>query len=276
MTTLTFPFIVSVISAAVSGIFAGIVLKSWLEKRRPHLLAWGIGLALYTLGSFSQVVLALVWSPIFFGLWYWSGALVTAPWLGQGTAYLLIRRGNIARNLNMALVLVSLMTLPWTLFLTPMNGAAWHPGADITQIYREVKDANGTVTQPGIMPASSAGTVRVFAPIMNIWGTLLLVGGAIYSAWLFRRKNIMRNRVVGNWLIAAGGLFPAFAGALVSLGNPAYQYIGVMIGAILIFAGYWLATNVPEDARLPSHRTSLTGAPAAAGDSEAASEQAKG
>lgn len=246
-----FAFIVSVISTLVSGIFTAVVLRRWLTGRRPYNLAWGIGLALYTLGSFSQVVLALVWSPIFFGLWYWSGALTTAPWLGQGTAFLLIRRGNIARNLQMALLLVSLMTLPWTLFLTPMNGVAWHPGADVTVIYREVKDASGTVIQPGIMPASSAGTVRVFAPVMNVWGTLLLVGGAIYSAWLFRRKNILRNRVVGNWLIAAGGLFPAFAGALVSLGNPAYQYIGVMIGAILIFAGFWIATSTPEESPTP-------------------------
>ena len=46
-----------------------------------------------------NVVLALTWSPIFFGLWYWSGALMVAAWLGQGTAYLLIRRGSIARTI---------------------------------------------------------------------------------------------------------------------------------------------------------------------------------
>lgn len=94
------PFIFSVVSALITGIFSVIVLKRWYEKRRPHLLAWGVGLSLYFLGTFCQVVLALVWSPFFFALWYWSGALMVAPALGQGTAYLLIRRGSIARNMQ--------------------------------------------------------------------------------------------------------------------------------------------------------------------------------
>lgn len=251
MDTLAFPFIVSVISSLTTGIFAFIVLKRWSEKRRPHLLAWGIGLVLYFLGTFSQVLLAFFWSPFFFGLWYWSGALMVAPWLGQGTAYLLIRRGSIARNMQMALVLVGVMTLPWTLFLTPFNAEAWHPGADMTAIYRDQVDDNGVVIQAGIMPGSARGTVRFFSPIMNVWGTLLLVGGALYSARLFRKKQIMRNRVVGNWLIAAGGLLPAFGGALIRLGDPSFKYFGEMGGALLIFIGFIITTNIPEDAKLP-------------------------
>jgi hypothetical protein len=97
------------------------------------------------------------------------------------------------------------------------------------------------------MAGSARGTVRFFSPIMNVWGTVALVGGAIYSAWIFRRKNIMRNRVVGNWLIAAGGLLPALGGALIRLGDPSFKYLGEMLGAILIFAGFWLATNAPDD-----------------------------
>lgn len=50
----------------------------------------------------------------------------------------------------------------------------------------------------------------------------------------------MRNRVVGNWLIAFGGLLPALGGALIRLGDPSFKYIGEMLGAILIFWGFWL------------------------------------
>jgi len=57
----------------------------------------------------------------------------------------------------------------------------------------------------------------------------------------------MRNRVVVNWLIAAGGLLPALGGALIRLGDPSYKYLGEMLGAILIFWGYWLATHVVEE-----------------------------
>jgi hypothetical protein len=247
MQSLSLAFILSVISTAVSGVFAFAVLRRWWEIRRPHLFAWGFGLALYFVGSLAQVVLALTWSPLFFALWYWCGALMVAPWLGQGTVYLLVRRGNIARNIQMALILVGIMTLPWTLFLTPFNANAWYPGADVTTIYRDQVAPNGEVIHEGIMSGSSRGTVRFFSPIMNVWGTVALVGGAIYSAWIFRRKNIMRNRVVGNWLIAAGGLLPALGGALIRLGDPSFQYIGAMLGAILIFIGYRMATSVPDD-----------------------------
>ncbi len=248
---LSLPFVMSVISAAVTGAFAFIVLRRWWEKRRPHLLAWGIGLTMYFVGTLAQVVLALTWSPLFFALWYWCGALMVAAWLGQGTVYLLIRRGSIARNIQMALILVGVMTLPWTLFLTPFNADAWYPGADMTQIYRDEVAPDGTVIREGIMSGSARGTVRFFSPIMNVWGTVALVGGAIYSAYLFRRKQIMRNRVVGNWLIAAGGLLPALGGALIRLGDPSFKYTGELLGAVLIFIGFWLATNHAEEEAAP-------------------------
>jgi len=233
-------FVLSVISTIISGTFAFIVLRDWYKKRRPHLLAWGIGLLMYFFGTLSQVILSLWWSPFFFGLWYWSGALMVAPWLGQGTAYLLIRRGSIARNIQMALWLVGIMTLPWALFFTPMDSTKWFVGADMTTIYKDIMgDGRG---------------VRFFSPIMNVWGTILLVGGALYSARLFRRKQIMRNRVIGNWFIAAGGILPAAAGALIRLGDPSFKYLGEMGGVILIFIGFWIATNVPEDAHIPKHK----------------------
>jgi hypothetical protein len=248
MPPLSTSLIFSLITALVSGTFAAIVLRRWFEKRRPHLLAWGIGLVFYFIGAFSQVVLALVWSPLFFGLWYWTGALMVAPTLGQGTVYLLVRRGSIARNISMLLVLIGIMTLPWTLFLTPFNADAWRPGTDITAIFRDVTDASGAVIQPGIMSGRASGTVRAFSPVMNVWGTVALAGGALYSAYLFRRKQIMRNRVVGNWLIAAGALLPALSGALIRLEMPELKYAGEMLGVILIFAGFTLATNAPDDA----------------------------
>lgn len=259
---LSLPLILSAITALTSAVFAVIVFRRWLDKRRPHLLAWAIGLALYFLGSLSQVVLTLTWSPIFFGLWYWSGALMVAAWLGQGTVYLLLRRGNIARNIQMALILVGLMTLPWTLFLTPFNESAWQPGTDMTQIYRDEVDATGNVIREGIMSGSARGSVRFFSPIMNVWGTVALVGGALYSAYLFRRKQIMRNRVVGNWLIAAGGLLPALGGALIRLGVPELKYLGEMFGVILIFWGFWLATHAVDADDSPQARPHA----AAAGD----------
>ena len=247
MDFLTIPFVLSAVSSLVAGIFTVLVLRRWRIGRKNHTLAWGIGLLMFFLGTFSQVVLTITWSPFFFGLWYWAGALMVAPWLGQGTAYLLIRRGNTARNLQMALILVGVMTLPWTLFLTEFNADAWQPGSDMTEIYRDFTDDDSNVIRAGIMQGSARGSVRFFSPIMNVWGTLLLVGGAIYSARAFRRKQIMRNRVIGNWLIAAGGLLPALGGVLIRLGDPSFKYFGEMAGVALIFVGFLYATQQATD-----------------------------
>ena len=228
--TLSPAFLSSLLTTLVSGLFAFTILRRWWRLRRAHQLAWGLGMAFYCTGALSQVVLTRVWSPTFFALWYWCGALMTAPWLGQGTVYLLLRRGNIARNIQMALLLVAVMTLPWALWLTPLDSSAWQPDADMTALYRD------------IMPPGS-GTVRSFSPVMNIWGTIALVGGAIWSARLFRRKQILRERVYGNWLIAAGGLLPALGGTLIRLGDPSFKYLAELLGAILIFAGFLLVTR---------------------------------
>lgn len=220
----------SLLTTLVSGVFAITILRRWWGRRRAHQLAWGIGMVMYFTGALSQVVLTQQWSPTFFALWYWCGALMVAAWLGQGTVYLLVRRGNIARNLQMALLLVAVMTLPWALWFTPFDSSAWQPGADLTAIYRD------------IMP-QGRGTVRFFSPVMNTWGTVALVGGAIWSARLFRRKQIMRERVYGNWLIAVGGLLPALGGTLIRIGDPSLKYMAELAGVILIYAGFLLATR---------------------------------
>lgn len=241
MQALTLPLIFSLVTVVISAFFAFVVLKRWRAalaegKPRPYLRAWGIGLSLYTLGALCQVILSFTWSPLLFMLWYWTGALVVAPWLGQGTTYLLWRKGNIARNLEMVLLLLSIMTLPWALFLTPFTPDAasyWHPGIDLNTIVGQVLERGG---------------VRAFVPVLNVWGTVALVGGAIYSGMLFRRKDILRERMVGNWLIAAGGLLPALGGTALRLGITYFNYFGIMIGVILIYLGFQKTANARDEA----------------------------
>ena len=237
-------FALSAFSALLSIVCCSLVLRRWWGKRRSHLLAWGLGLLLYALGTSCQVILARAWSPVAFALWYWSGAIMVAPVLGQGAVYLLWRRGSIARNLNMALLLVAVMTLPWALFFTEFNAVAWRAGSDMTAIFKDHYE--GGVFVEGIMRGGISGTVRFFSPVMNSWGTLTLVGGALFSAHLFRRKRILPQRVYGNILIALGGLLPAFGGLMLRLGDPSYKYLGEMLGVALIFAGYTIASHETE------------------------------
>ena len=99
------------------------------------------------------------------------------------------------------------------------------------------------------------GGVRSLTPIFNIYGTVTLVGGAVYSAWIFFRKRVLLHRTIGNLLIAAGALAPAFGGAGSRFGIPAALYIGELVGAILMFIGFWRATT-PMASAQPEARLS--------------------
>jgi len=89
--------------------------------------------------------------------------------------------------------------------------------------------------------------VRSLTPIFNLYGTVTLVGGAIYSSWIFFRKRVLLHRTVGNILIAVGALAPAFGGAFSRAGVPAALYIGELLGAILMFLGFRRATSPMEE-----------------------------
>ncbi len=230
---MNYSFVASVVMLITTGVFSFLVLRSWWQKRRSHLFAWGVGLALYFVASFAQVWLKFGWDPTLYRLWYWCGALMIPPWLGQGTVFLLVRRGSIARNAFAALVLVSAMTFVW-MFITPLTPPEpWVVGANLVELTDQ------------IMPPFS-GSVRAFVPITNGIGTLMLVGGAVYSARLFAAKQIMRNRVIGNWFIAAGGILPATGGYFIRLDMTAFKYTADVLGVILIFVGYLFATAVPR------------------------------
>ena len=85
--------------------------------------------------------------------------------------------------------------------------------------------------------------VRVLTPFFNLYGTVALVGGALWSAVVFWRKRILLHRTLGNVLIAAGAILPAFGGTFSRMGLPNALYIGELLGVILIFLGYLRATT---------------------------------
>ena len=122
----------------------------------------------------------------------------------------------------------------WRVFATPLDSAAFSATMPVSLQYKQ------------IMPPGGA---RLLTIPFNIYGTIGLVGGAIYSAWLFWRKHVLRNRVIGNVLIAIGGLAPAFGGAFTRLGHPEFLYLSELLGAIIMFGGFLLVMTTRPDAK---------------------------
>lgn len=216
------------ISTLVALLFAWAVLARYSHKRGTHLLMWGIGLVLFAAGTFAEAYLALAWSDVVLRLWYLSGAMLTAAWLGQGTVYLLVSREKVAHASAAALAVVSILSIV-LIAIAKIDPSTFDPHIAISTQYKTMMERSGLVT--------------LLTILLNVYGTITLIGGAFYSAYLFWRKQILPHRVVGNILIAVGAMFPAAAGTLVNLGLSDYLYVSELIGAALMFAGFIAATS---------------------------------
>lgn len=234
---------VPILSSVITLVFAATVLLRYVRGRRLHVAFWGIGLTMYGIGVLCEALyVVLGWNPLLFRLWYLFGAILTAAWLGQGTVYLLAPR-RVAHVLTVLLVLGSVFgairVFSATLDPTLLVGGELSGRAIVT---------------PG---------VRVLTPFFNVSGLVALAGGAAYSAWVFWRRGIMRNRVIGNILIALGALAPGLGGLFSRLGVSGYLYLGELLGAVLMYIGFLRATRDSSAERVatePGEQNTLTSA----------------
>lgn len=216
------------LSTIVTFAFTIAVYNRYRQRGGMHLLLWAFGLLLYGIGTLCEVILGLTFSVLALKMWYLTGAMLTAAWLGMGTVHLLIRKGNTAVILTWVLAGVSILSLILIL-LAPVTSSAYDVTQTISAQYKEIFSRNGLII--------------LLTILLNIYGTLTLVGGAIYSAYLFWRKKILVNRMFGNILIAVGALSPAMGGSLLRAGLTDMLYLSELIGAILMFTGFLMATS---------------------------------
>ena len=58
--------------------------------------------------------------------------------------------------------------------------------------------------------------------------------------------------MIGNVLIAAGALMPAMGGTLLKAGLADWLYVSELLGAVIMYAGFMLATSVPVKETSPA------------------------
>jgi hypothetical protein len=217
-----------ILSTLVTAAFAAAVFNRYRLRGGIHLLLWGVGLIFYALGTLGEAVMLFTYSPWVLKMWYLGGAMLTAAWLGQGTIHLLVRKRGVALTLTAVLGLVSLLAAG-LVFSAPVTAAAYDISLPASGQYHDI--------------LVRSGLIRTLTVFLNIYGTLGLVGGALYSAFLFWRKNVLANRMVGNILIAAGAMMPAMGGSFIKAGLPDWLYLSEFLGAVIMFAGFITATS---------------------------------
>jgi hypothetical protein len=200
----------------------------WDAVRRPspeHVL-WALAFAVFAMAAGAEVLGAILgWNPSLARIYYLTGAVLVVGILALGELYLLWPQRMPAVTPGIALLLVAVaVTAVWS---APINAA-------LVQIEGWQAIERG--------PFLVALTVT-----MNAGGTLVLVGGALYSAYTLRSKDDAGRRAVGCVLIAVGAITVALGGTLTRFGRLEYLYVAMAVGIALIFAGVLLTRST--DAR---------------------------
>lgn len=231
-------------------------LDRWLRRRRPHELAWTVSLALFALGSAALWWAESVgWGLGAFRVFYLAGAVLNVPWLALGTVYLLAGP-EVGHRVRAWLVLLSGFSVG--VILTAPTRVAIGRGEMPTG-----KDVFGV-------------TPRVLAAVGSGVAAVVIIGGAVWSAWRVWRGRVPslgaartvtapRRLAVGNVLIAAGTLILSASGTLAGrLGKDRAFAVTLLVGIAVLFAGF-LVTSTTARRPVPAVVRDRAPAPAPAG-----------
>ena len=210
-------FVIPLIAGAVGAAFAAVVGRQYLSRRKPYQAIWAVALAMFAAAAlFETAGEAFGWSDGTYKGYYLFGGLLNVGWLGLGSLLLLTspRAGRIA---TIVMVLISIVCLFAVL-------AAHTDG----NLLRAQVPARGAIDVPGIIPL-----------ITNLGGSLLLIGGALWSAWKATRAGAPRKRVLGLAVLAAGAFIIAAGHSLAqSRGVYVAQPLSEALGIAAMFVGY--------------------------------------
>jgi hypothetical protein len=222
-------------AAAISAAFAATLFRQYGARPRPYLLAWAVALAIYAVAALTEVVGAAAgWSPLLYRTYYFFGGILVVGVLALGTIFLLAPRlGRVA--LGMLVVLAAIG-------LAGIVGASLQPGLLQTH---EVPSVDTIRLEHGTFNIAAIA----MAAILNIVGSVILIGGALWSFFGMVARRVPRSRLVGNLLIAAGAFIVAGASTLTRLFH-VYElfYVGQAIGVLVLFAGFLSAQRAPRRA----------------------------
>ncbi len=225
--------VLATIAAVIATEFA---IDLWIgHRRRPrsHAATWSVAMGMYALATWALVVgLAGGWSDTSFRVFYLFGAIANIPLLALGSIMLGASERTARRSTVVVIAFLGLAT--WITMAAPAVGNIADVGIPEGS---EVFEAGMTEIDGAPLPSP-----RVFAAIAGGLGTLVIVGLAVRAILVHRRGN--RRIVLGNILIVLGTLAPATGGSLTALGEGGGFAISLLVGALLLWAGYRTASGV--------------------------------
>jgi len=304
-------------SSVLALVFAAMVFDQWWQRRHAFQLVWAVGLLWYGISAGTEFWgSAFGWSEPLYRSWYLIGALYVPPYLALGTIYLLAKTrfgyfagatviiGGSLSLLFSKVYAGSTMTALVVFALAAAGGIAIvvatavrrplaaHIAAGVLlvgSVLGAYVVLTATLAAPGWavdphthVPVGSAfpGYVRVITPPDNIAGALILVFGALYSAYVYMPKKRvlpaklailavivnffaslpgavaalfagkLNSRVPATILIAFGAFIPGLTSGLNRFGVTWSFFLGEFLGLVLIFIGFLVSEEVFRNVRL--------------------------
>ena len=227
-------------AAVVAFVFAAALGRQFARRQRIHLAMWCGALVMYGVASLAVATgEAVGWSRTLFEVYWILGAVLNVPLLAAGEIHLL-RRGQI---LDVAVWVVLAFVFAYTVAVT--RGAAIDP-ASLAERLPSGKDVFGDGSAAYRLPQ-----------LISIPSYVILVAGAVWSAWRMRGRPELRSRFIGTLLVAAGATITAAAGsAFAAVGNlPAFS-LSLLAGVAVMFLGFRRASEsrtASDRSDLPAH-----------------------
>jgi hypothetical protein len=219
----------------ISLAFAALVLRQYVERKKMHQLIWGIALVLWTIGVGAELSATLNgWSAPAYRMYYATGALLIPAWLGMGTLFLVFQQ----RWVNWVLVGLGVLSLLGVILI-----AVW-----------QIEPAALQTTPDRFLPLRVFPffPVQLVLIVLNTFGTIAFVGGALWSAWKFAQMRTQGERVVATGLIALGGIVAAIAHSLGVLAGIELFRLSELLAVILIFVGFLLTMPATDRRAAPA------------------------
>jgi hypothetical protein len=217
-------------TAVLGFVYAGLVFKQWLARRKPHQMAWTVGLMMYAIAAAMEFYSELMnsWNPLVYRFYIVLAASMVG-FLGLGTLYLMAKKrmwGNLYLVFNLVAIAVFFYGVFTKTLLTDQLVAG--------------------ITVGGKALGSATSFPRVMSLFFNIPGTIFLLGGALLSIYRFSRKTEYAYRMWANVIIAAGTLVIAGAGSMARGGNTVGLYPAEMVASALLLWGFLKAGTLQK------------------------------
>ncbi|HWF58360.1 MAG TPA: hypothetical protein VG520_08410 [Candidatus Dormibacteraeota bacterium] len=220
----------AIVAATISAAFAGVVFRRFTASGRPAFAAWTAGLLIFAAAAACQAAGERGgFDAALFRAFYLLGGVLGVIWLSMGTLHLLAPR-RAAATATVVLVAVTLL-LALDAAVVPVDGARLSTAAGV------LGDA-----------ISSGSPLHLGAVVLNILGSLILVGGSGWSAFRLLRDHGGADRVVCNVLLTAGALVIAAGFSAAKLAGGALDTLGLYeaIGIAIMFIGFLSLGRLPR------------------------------